>query len=71
MTIQGNKLIADKGKVLRRTVAYPLTGNTITLGKVLIDGELVDDKAEYYKEIDAPKPPFRTRKEIEIVSEQK
>lgn len=52
MKIQGNKIIAEEGKLLRRKVAFPLTASTITLGKVLIDGKMVDDVPENYEEID-------------------
>lgn len=48
-------LIADEGKVLARTVGYPLMGKQIYLGNVVIDGVKQPDKAENYAEIDEPK----------------
>lgn len=48
-------LIADEGKVLRRIVGFPMSGNDVVLGKVLIDGEIVDDTIENYEEVEEPK----------------
>lgn len=58
---------ADEGKVFRRihngftTIEKPyIVGTTIILGQILIDAEgkklaaPIDDKIEYYEEIDAP-----------------
>lgn len=58
MTIDKNNpkhLIADEGKVLARTVGYPLMGKQIYLGNVVVDGVKQPDKVENYIEIDEPK----------------
>lgn len=54
MKIDGNTLIADEGKILIRRVGYPLKGKVVHLGKVNIDGKLVEDVASNWEEIDEP-----------------
>lgn len=49
-------LIADEGKVLRQISSGIIIGSEVYLGKVLIDGELVDDFVENFEEIDDVKP---------------
>lgn len=68
MTIDKNNpkhLIADEGKVLHRKVGTPFTAQQVFLGKVKIDGVLVEDKVENYEEIVRPerKEPKHARKE--------
>lgn len=66
-TINTKMYTADEGKVFQRihngftTIEKPyIVGTTIILGQILIDAEgkklaaPIDDKIEYYEEIDAP-----------------
>lgn len=64
MTIDVNNpkhLIADEGKVLKQISSEIILGTEVFLGKVIIDGKLIDDFAENFEEIDEideikPKP---------------
>jgi len=59
MTIDVNNpkhLIADEGKVLKQISSGIIMGKEVYLGKVMIDGKLVDDFVENFMEIDEPKP---------------
>jgi len=59
MTIDVNNpkhLIADEGKVLKQISSGIIMGKEVYLGKVMIDGQLVDDFVENFEEIDEPKP---------------
>ena len=59
MTIDVNNpkhIIADEGKVLRQISSGIIMGNEVYLGKVMIDGQLVDDFVENFEEIDESKP---------------
>ena len=59
MTIDVNNpkhLIADEGKVLKQISSGIILGIEVYLGKVMIDGKLIDDFVENYEEIDEPKP---------------
>lgn len=49
-------IIADEGKILRQISSGIIMGNEVYLGKVMIDGKLVDDFVENFDEIDEPKP---------------
>ena len=59
MTIDVNNpkhLIADEGKVLKQISSGIIMGKEVYLGKVMIDGQLVDDFVENFEEINEPKP---------------
>lgn len=59
MTIDVNNpkhLIADEGKVLKQISSGIILGYEVFLGKVIINGELVDDFPENFEEIDDIKP---------------
>ena len=59
MTIDVNNpkhIIADEGKILRQISSGIIMGNEVYLGKVMIDGQLVDDFVENFEEIDESKP---------------
>jgi len=59
MTIDVNNpkhLIADEGKVLKQFSSGIILGYEVFLGKVIINGELVDDFPENFEEIDDIKP---------------
>ena len=49
-------LIADEGKVLKQISSGIIMGKEVYLGKVMINGQLVDDFVENFEEIDEPKP---------------
>lgn len=59
MTIDVNNpkhLIADERKVLKQISSGIILGYEVFLGKVIINGELVDDFPENFEEIDDIKP---------------
>ena len=59
MTIDVNNpkhIIADEGKILKQISSGIIMGKEVYLGKVMIDGQLVDDFVENFTEIDEPKP---------------
>ncbi|MBQ0073600.1 MAG: hypothetical protein KBT34_05360 [Prevotella sp.] len=60
-------IIAADGMVLHRTVGTSFTAKEVFLGKVKVDGVLVEDKVENYEEITRPerKEPKHGRKENE------
>lgn len=48
-------LIADDGKVLLRMVGMPVMRKEIMLSTIVLNGDTIEDKAENYQEVDAPK----------------
>ena len=54
MQIDGVNMKADEGKTFRRIHDGKIMGNGIQLGVEDSTGELREDKAEYYEEIDIP-----------------
>ena len=49
-----NKITAQQGKVFRRIIDGLIFGKEIYLGVDYSTGQLREDKAEYYEEIDEP-----------------
>lgn len=52
----GKTLIADDGKVFRCKCHHVILGTEIYLKEKMINGQLVEDSADNYEEIDEPQP---------------
>lgn len=50
-------LIADEGKVLRRISTQEIYGKEVILGKIMVDGMMVDDVSENFDEVDEESQP--------------
>lgn len=59
MTIDVNNpkhIIADEGKILKQISSGIIMGYEVYLGKVMIDGQIIDDFVENFEEIDELQP---------------
>lgn len=55
-------LIADEGKLLRRISNKEIYGKEVILGKIMVNGKIVDDVPENFEEIDDEEPELETKK---------
>lgn len=49
-------IIADEGMVLRRISTQEIYGKEVYLGKIVVDGQTVDDQASNFDEVAEPEP---------------
>lgn len=47
-------IIADEGMVLRRISTQEIYGKEVYLGKIVVDGQVVDDQASNFDEVAEP-----------------